>query len=123
MNFAAAIIIYLVIFLILLWGSTRYGMSIFSGITFSALISVIILVGIIPPSELDHQYTLYLDDKPHRCVDTWVLFIYSLIIILSIILISAYVIFKAFEDRDRRLAIFGEDYYCDHTDYLKIFNW
>lgn len=122
MNFAAALLFWFVIFLILLWATTRYGMGIFSALTLTALISTIILVAIIPPSELDHHYQMYLDDKPHRHVDTWVLFIYSLIVVLSIILVSAYVIFKSFEDYDRRLGIFGDDYYCDHHDYLSIFH-
>jgi len=121
MNFAAALLIWFLLFLVLLWTTTRYGMGIFSGLTLTALISTIVLVGIIPPAELDHHYTLYLDDKPHRHVDTWVLVIYSLIIVLTIILVSAYVIFKAFEDRARRMKIFGDDYYCDHH-LLSIFN-
>ena len=96
-------------------------MGIFSALTITALISAIVLVGIIPPAELDHHYSLYLDDKPHRRVDTGVLIIYSLILVLTVILIAAYVIFKAFEDRDRRKEIFGDDYYCDHNDYLSVF--
>ena len=121
MNFAAALLIWIVIFLVLLWGTTRYGMGIFSALTFTSLISTIILVAIIPPAELNHHHSLYMDDKPHRHVDTCVLFIYSLIIVLTIILVSAYVIFKSFEDYDRRIGIFGNDYYSDHHDYLSIF--
>lgn len=122
MNFGAAILFYLLVLLVLLWATSRCGMSFFSSVTFTALIAAIVLIAIIPPAELDHQYTLYLDGRPHKRFDTWVVGIYAFIMVLTVILVSAYVIFKAFEDRNRRKQLLGDDYNCDHRDYFNIFN-
>ncbi len=100
MNFNVSILIYLIIVLFLLWATSRCGMDFFSSISLTALISAIILALLIPPSELDHQYSLYLDGKPHKRFDSWVVGIYIFIMTISLILISAYVIYKAFENRN-----------------------
>ena len=98
MNFTGALILWLILFLLLLWGTTRNGVDIFSSLVFSALISAIVLMFLIPPAELNHHYNVYLEDKPHRCVDTYVFFIYSIIMLVTLILVTAYVIYKTFQD-------------------------
>ena len=99
MDFCIAILIYLLVVLILLWATSRCGMDFFSSITLTALISALVLAILIPPSELDHQYNLYLDGKPHRRFDSWAVGIYLFVMVITVILISAYVIYKAFENR------------------------
>lgn len=120
MNFALAIVIYLISFVTLLWAFSRNGMGLFSALTVTALISGIILLLIIPPSDIEHQIDIYFSDKPHLCGNDWVVFIYLFIMILTLILISVYIIIKAFEDRDRRIKVLGDDYLLDFRDYLYL---
>lgn len=120
MNFALAIIIYLLVFILLLYAFSKSGMGLFSALTITALISAIILVIMIPPSEIDHQINMYFSCKKHKKADDWIVLIYILIMALTLILISAFIIFKAYEDKHRRLKVLGEDYLCDYRDYLKF---
>ena len=120
MNFALAIVIYLISFVVLLWAFSRNGMGLFSALTLTALLSGLILLIIVPPSEIEHQTDLYFSDKPHRCADDWVVLIYLIIMILTLLLISAYIIVKAYEDRERRMKVLGDDYLCDFRDYLYL---
>jgi hypothetical protein len=120
MNFALGIVIYLLIFFVLLYAFAKCGMGLFSALTITVLISAILLLAIIPPSEIEHQIDLYFSDRPHKKANDYIVLIYLLILILSLILISAYIIFKAYEDRNRRLKIHGEDYLCDFNTYLKF---
>lgn len=120
MNFAFSILIYLILFVILLWTFCKYGMSLFSGLTLTALITGVILLLLIPPSEIEHEIDLYFSEKPHSQSDDVIVLIYLLIMVLTLILVSAYVIFKSFEDRHRRKKYLGEDYNCDYKDYLQF---
>lgn len=120
MNFSLAILIYLIAFVILLYVFSKCGMGLFSAVTMTALFSALILLLLIPPSEIEHQIDIFFSDKPHLKANDWVVLIYLLIMTLTIILIAAYVIFKAYEDRYRRLKVYGEDYLCDYYDYLKF---
>jgi len=120
MNFALSIIIYLIFFLVFMYVFSKYGMGLFSAITVTALISAIILIALIPPSEIDQQINIYFSDKKHKQADDWIVLIYLLIMILTLLLVSIYVILKAFEDRQRRLKVYGEDYLCNYEDYLKF---
>ena len=120
MNFAFSILIYLIFFCIFLWAFCKYGMGLFSGLTLSALLSGIILLFLVPPSEIEHQINLYFSDKPHSQSNDFIVLIYLLIMVLTLILISTYIIFKSFEDRNRRKKYLGEDYNCDFKDYLYL---
>ena len=120
MNFALAIVIYLISFITLLWAFSRYGMGLFSALTITALISGIILLAIIPPSEIEHEIDLYFSDKPRHKSDDYIVLIYLIIMVLTLLLISFYIIMKAYEDRHRRLNILGEDYLSDFNDYLNL---
>ena len=117
MNFATGILIYLIFFLVFLYVFSKYGMGLFSALTLTALLSGLLLLVIIPPSEIEHQIDLYFSDKPHKKCKDWIVLIYLLIMILTVILISAYVIFKAYEDRRRRLKIYGEDFFQHFNDF------
>ena len=120
MNFAFSILIYLIVFLVFLYAFSKYGMALFSAVTVTALISALVLLALIPPSEIEEQIDWYFSDKKHRKADDWIVLIYLLIMTLTILLISIYVILKAYEDRHRRLKVYGEDYLCDYKDYLKF---
>ena len=120
MNFALALIIYLLVFIVLLYAFSKQGMGLFSALTLTALITAIILLLLIPPSEIDEQVDIFFSDKKHRRVNDWVALIYLIILILTLLLIVAYVVFKAYEDKNRRLKVYGDDYLCDFNDYLKF---
>ena len=117
MNFAFGILVYLIFFLIFLYIFSKYGMGLFSALTITALFLAIILLLVIPPSEIEHQIDIYFNDKPHKKAKNWIVLIYLLIMILTLILISAYIIFKAYEDRRRRVGIYGENYICTFNDF------
>lgn len=118
MNFALAVLIYLIAFAVLLWAFAKFGMGLFSALTLTALLSGILMLVMIPPSEIEHQIDIFFSDKPHKKANDYVILIYLIIMLLSLLLISAYIIFKAFEDRDRRVKVLGDDYMCDFKDYL-----
>lgn len=120
MNFALAIVIYLIAFLILLYYLSKTGMGLFSALTLTSLLTGILLLFLIPPSEIDHQIDLYMSDKKHKKADDWVVIIYLVIMTLTILLVTTYVIGKAFEDRERRLKLYGDDYLCDFNHYMKF---
>lgn len=120
MNFALALIIYLLVFLIFLYVFSKFGMGLFSGLTVTALISGLVLLLLIPPSEIDEHINLYFSDVKCKKVNNTITVIYILILLFTLLLVSAYVIFKAYEDKDRRLKVYGEDYLCDYKDYLKF---
>lgn len=120
MNFAVGIIIYLIVFFVLLWFFSRYGMGIFSALTVTALISAIVLLVCVSPSEIEHQIDLYYKEKPHKCANNWIVIIYLLIMILTLILITAYILWKAFEDREKRCKILGQEYNSDFKNYLAL---
>ena len=120
MNFGLGILVYVLSFFILLYVFSKHGMGLFSALTVTVLISGIILLALIPPSEIEHQIKIYFSDKPHRKADDWIVLIYLIIMTLSLLLVSAYVIFKSFEDRNRRVMVLGDDYLCDFNDYLKF---
>ena len=120
MNFALGILIYLISFVVLLWSFSRYGMGLFSALTITALISGIILLAVIPPSEIEHEIDLYFSDKPHHKSDGYIVLIYLIIMVLTLLLISFYIIMKAYEDIHRRKKLLGEDYLADFNDYLYL---
>ena len=60
-------------------------MGLFSALTLTSLLTGILLLFLIPPSEIDHQIDLYMSDKKHKKADDWVVIIYLVIIILTTI--------------------------------------
>jgi hypothetical protein len=120
MNFAFAILIYLVFFLIFLYVFSKYGMGLFSALTLTSLLCALILLAILPPSDIDEQINIFFSDVKHKRVNDWVVLIYIMIGVLTLLLISAYVVSKAFEDRHRRVKVYNEEYLCDFDDYLKF---
>lgn len=121
MNFALSLIIYLIFFVVFLWVFSKFGMGIFSALTLTALLSALIFLVLVPPSEIEDQIDIYFSNKPHHETNDYIVLIYLLIMILTLLLISVYIILKAWEDRSRRLKVLGEDYLCDFNDYLRIF--
>jgi O-antigen/teichoic acid export membrane protein len=120
MNFALAIVIYFIAFLILLYYFSKTGMGLFSALTLTSLLAGILLLFLIPPSEIDHQINLYMSDKKHKKTDDWVVIIYLVVMTLTLLLVTTYVIGKSFEDRERRLKLYGDDYLCDFNHYMKF---
>lgn len=120
MNFALGIIIYLIVFILLLWLFSRYGMGLFSALTVTVLISAVVLLACIPPSEIEHQIDLYCKDKPHKSANNWIVAIYLCIMIISLTIISAYVLYTAFWDRNNRCKLLGKDFNKDFKDYLAL---
>ena len=120
MNFALGVLIYFISFIVLLYAFSKCGMGLYSALTITALFSAIILLAIIPPSEIDHQIDIFFSDRPHKKANDWIVLIYLIIMTLTLLLIASYIIVKAYEDKDRRLKVLGDDYLCDYNDYLKF---
>ena len=94
-------------------------MSIFSAVTVAALIAGILLVIAIPPSDINHHVNIFWNDEPHKKANDVVVFIYSLILILTLLLVVWYVLFKAFQDRDLRIKQLEEE--SDSYKYCRTF--
>ena len=105
MNFALAFLIYFIIFLILLYAFSKSGMRLFSALAVTSLISAIFLVLLIPPSDIEEQIDIYFSYKKHKYAKDFMVLLYILIMTLSLLLISAYVIFKAYEDKEIELQL------------------
>lgn len=120
MNFALAIIIYLILFLLLLYIFSKFGMGLFSALTLTSLLTALILLLMIPPSDIDKQIDIYFSDKKHKKINDQIVLIYLLIMTLTLILISAFVVFKAYEDKHRRFNVYAENYVCGIDDYLRF---
>lgn len=104
MNFAAALLIYFVFFILFLWGFTKYGMGIFSALALTVLVAGLILLILLPPSEIDRQIDRYFKNKPHCKANNWAVLIYLFIYLFSLIVLSIFIIMKAWEDRSRRIG-------------------
>jgi hypothetical protein len=102
MNFAAALFIYFVFFILFLWGFTKYGMGIFSSLALTVLLSGLVLLILLPPSEIDRQIDRYFKNKPHHKANNWVVIAYLFIYLFSLIVLSIYIVMKAWEDKSRR---------------------
>ncbi len=102
MNFAAALLIYLVFFVFFLWGFTKYGMGFLSAVTLTALLSGLILLVLVPPSEIEDHISKYFSNKPHNKCDNWIAIIYLFLFLFTALLISIFVVLKACEDRAKR---------------------
>ena len=102
MNFAAALLIYFVFFILFLWGFTKYGMGAFSALALTVLLSGLILLILLPPSEIDRQIHRYFKNKPHCKANNWIVLAYLFIYLFSLIVLSIYIVMKAWEDRYRR---------------------
>lgn len=120
MNFALGLLIYILVFFVLLYVFSKHGMGLFSALTSTALISAIVLLAIVPPSEIEHQIEMYFSDRPHKKANDAIVLIYLLIMILTVLLVAAYVLMKSFEDRARRIKVLGDDYLCDFNEYLRF---
>lgn len=83
-------------------------MGLFSALTITSIISSLALMIMIPPSEIDRALDGYFKSRPHHKADDWVVVLYLIIIALTVMLVSAYTVFKAYEDRNRRLGILSE---------------
>lgn len=102
MNFSLAILIYLIFFIAFLWLFSKC-MPLFSSLTLTALLTGIILLVLIPPSEIEDQIDRYFSNKPCYRYDNYVVLIYLLIMILTLLLISVYIILKAWQDKAKYL--------------------
>jgi hypothetical protein len=98
MNFALGLLVYLISFFILLWVWSRHGIRFFSALALTVLLSGIILLLVIPPSEIEHQIEWFFSAKPHRKADDWIVLIYLIIMVVSLLIISSYIAWKALDD-------------------------
>ena len=104
MNFALSLLIYLVFFVLFLWGFTKHGMGFLSAVTLTALLAGLILLVLVPPSEIEDHISRYFSNKPHSKCNNWIAIVYLFLFLFTALLISIYVVLKACEDRSRRLG-------------------
>lgn len=100
MNFFLAIVIYIVVFILLIWATMRLHTSLFTGVTVSALLSAILLALMVPFPEIDQHVNHFIDGVPHKDSLDAVVWTILLIYILTIVLVTWYVITKTLDEAD-----------------------
>lgn len=98
MNFAIALVIYIVVFLLLLWATMRLETTLFTGVTVSALLSAILLALLVPFPEIDQHVNHVIDGVPHKDSLDAMVWTIILIYILTIILVTWYVVGKTLDE-------------------------
>lgn len=101
MNFAVALFIYLLVLLLLIYATQRSGMTGFSGMTLSLLLSAILLALMVPFPELDKHVDKMADgDTRKETLDT-VVWIYILLYVLTLIVVTWYVLDRSLSETCR----------------------
>lgn len=100
MDFGVALVLYLILLLLLLGMTWAIGMDVFSAITVSLLLSAVLLIAMVPPTDIE-KYTHDLIDG-YDCGhtnDTAVAIICS-IYILTLVMVIWYVLCQAYDNID-----------------------
>lgn len=98
MRFALALVFYIILFLAVLAATWKMGIHPFSAVVVAALISVIFLMILVPPSDIDK----YADDLVDGCADDKngvAVGLFMLIYLVTLVLVVWYVLVKADQDR------------------------
>lgn len=111
MNFAVGLVIYIIVFFILIWGAQRIRMTMFSGVTVAALISALLLALMVPFHELDQHVDKVIDGEPHKDTLDAIVWTYILIYVLTVVLVTWYVVSKALEEGSCRRSMGGDKRY------------
>ena len=100
MDYGVAVVIYMVLLLLLLWATWSMGMDVFSAITISLLLSAVLLVALVPPTELEKYTNNLIDgyDCGHR--NDTAIAIFGCIYLLTLIMVIWYVLCKAYDSVD-----------------------
>ena len=100
MDFGVALLAYMILLFILLWYTTVLGMDILSSITISLLLSSVLLILLIPPSDIE-TYTKNLIDG-HSCShrNNIAILIVLGIYIITLIMVIWYVLCTAYDGID-----------------------
>lgn len=119
-SFAWAIVIYLIIFFVIVWAGCKSGMGLFSGLTLGALIAGIFLLFMVPPSEIERHIHRYCRGDERKEANDGFVVVYGVIMALTLILLVCYVVFKAYEDRARRLKIIPDNKVLEFDEYFAL---
>lgn len=98
MNFAIALVIYVIVFLLLIWATMNLGTSIFAGVTVSALLSALLLSLMVPFGEIDQHVNKVIDGVPRKSALDACVWTLLLIYIMTIILVTWFVVAKTLEE-------------------------
>ena len=98
MDFALALILYLVILILFLAATWHMGMRLFSAITVSLLVAAIFLMVFVPPSDLDRYTNDLIDGQECHERDNIAVGIMCAIYIITLLLVLWYVLCKAQQD-------------------------
>ena len=106
MDFVIAILFYVVILTLLLAGTWKLGIRIFSAVTVSFLIAAIFLMILVPPTDLE-RYTDDMIDGHEGYYNDAAVGLFCLIYLATLVLVVWYVLENAYSDR----------YYNDSNEY------
>ncbi|GAH02816.1 unnamed protein product [marine sediment metagenome] len=100
MNFVVGLVLYIILFLMILGVTWRFGIHLFSAVTVAALVSAVFLIILIPPSKLD-KYTDDMIDgyDNHKSTNDAAVAVVCIILVITLILVIWYVLCKAYGDR------------------------
>ena len=99
MNFIIGILSYIVLFLLVLVVLIKLNINTFSALTVAALVSLVFLIILIPPSNIDKYTDDMLDGTDHDSSNNAAITVICLIYIITLLLVFWYVLCKAYDDR------------------------
>ena len=99
MHFGVALVLYIILFLVILCATWKFGINLFSAVTVAALISAIFLLALIPPSQLDKFTDEMVDGCEHENTNSAAVALVCIIFIITLVLIIWYVLETAYCDR------------------------
>jgi succinate dehydrogenase hydrophobic anchor subunit len=98
MFFGVALLFYVIIFAIILSFTYYIDMALFASVTVAALVSLIFLLALVPPSRLDKYTDDLIDGREHKETNNLAVGAICLIYILTLLLVIWYVLVTAFHD-------------------------
>ena len=99
MDFTVALLFYFLILILVLVGTYRIGINLFSAIVVALLISAVFLMILVPPTDLDKYTDEMIDGCEHHERDVVAVNVFCAIYLITLVIIIWYVLDKAYYDR------------------------
>ncbi len=91
MNFALSLLLYFIFFIVVLWIFLKWGANFFSAFTLTAILSLMFLTLLLPPSEIKNHATNYFSNRACLSINHILSLVYTFIFLFTNILILLFV--------------------------------
>ena len=99
MDFTVALLFYFIILVLVLVGTYKMGINLFSALTVALLIAGVFLMILVPPTDLDKYTDEMIDGCEHHKRDDVAVNVFCAIYLITLVIIIWYVLDKAYYDR------------------------